>query len=87
VRVRPDEHVVSDRRRVELAGADERVLHEHAASADLDTAVLGGDDRAEENARARADGHVAAQDRVRRDVGARVDRGAPASMLYKHGNT
>jgi hypothetical protein len=50
-------------------------------------AVVGGEDRAEQDARVRTDADIAAQDGVRRDVGAGVDRRLFASMRYKHSTT
>ena len=58
VRVRADEDVVAEPRRVLLAPAHERVLHHHAALADLDRPVLGGQHRAEQDPRVRPDPHV-----------------------------
>ena len=63
------------------AAADERVLHDHAARPDRDRAVLGGQHRAEQDPGVRADPDVAAQDRVRRHVGARIDLRRLSAML------
>jgi len=71
--------------RVRLAATHERVLHDHAAGADLDMAVLAGYDRAKEDAGVRADPHVAAEHCGGRDVGAFIDGRPLAPMLDKHG--
>jgi hypothetical protein len=84
VSVRADEHVVADPRRVPLAPADQRVFHDHAARADVDRAVLGRQHRADQDPRVRADAHVAAEDRVRRHVGARIDLRRPPAVLEEH---
>ena len=84
MRVRPDEHVVAERRRVAGAAADQRVLHHDALAADLDRAALGGQHRAEQDARVLADGHVAAEHRGRRDVGGLGDGGTATFVLDQH---
>ena len=84
VRVRTDEHVVAELDRMRLAAAHERVLHDHAAGADLDVAVFAAHHGPEEDARVRPDSNVAAQHRGGRHVGAGVDGRPLPSMLDEH---
>jgi len=53
--------------------------------ADLDEPVLGRHDRAEQDARVRAESHVTGQHAIRRDIGGRVDRRHLPSMLDEQG--
>jgi hypothetical protein len=85
VRVRAYQDVVAELDVVRRTSPHERVLHDHAARADLDVAVLGADHGAEQNPRFRADTDVAAQHGGRRHVGGFVDAGALAPVLHQHG--
>src|SRR5438445_1917298 len=84
MRVRPDVHVVAERRGVVRDAADDRVLHDDAPLADRDRPALRGEYGAEEDAALGADGHLAADGRVGRDVGRCVDAGPFAAMLEDH---
>lgn len=82
--VRADQHVVSDQHRVVAAGADQRVFHDHAPGAELDAAVLRGDDRIPEDARVRSDPDVAHDHRRRGHPRRGVDERAGSAMLDQH---
>ena len=84
VRMGPDQHVVAEAGRCQPAAAHKRVLHYHRPLADIDAAVLGREDGAEQDPRARADMHITGQDRVRGHVGRRIDGGLGISMLDQH---
>jgi hypothetical protein len=60
------------------------VLHDHAASADLDAPILGGEDRPEQHARLGAHTHIAAENRRRSNVRAGIDHRHVPSMLDEH---
>src|SRR5215211_5783731 len=85
VRVRTDQDVVLEPDGVRLAPAHERVLHDDAARADVDPAVLGAQYGAEEDPGLGPDAYVAAQHGVRRDVRAGVDGGGGAAVFEDHG--
>ena len=74
----PIEHVVAERRRVLLAPAHQRVLHHHAARADRRSRPSSAVSTAPNRIRASGPiADVAADDRGRRHVSARVDRRRP----------
>ncbi len=74
--VRSDQHIVAEADRMVGATAYESVLHDHAASSDLDAPILGADDRAEQDPRLGTDSNVAAEDGCGSDVGRAIDVGA-----------
>jgi hypothetical protein len=84
VRVRPYQHVAAQSRRRPTATAHKRVLHHHGPIADVDSSVLGSQDGTEEDPSAGADVDITAQDRVRCDVGRRIDDGLGTSMVDQH---
>jgi hypothetical protein len=81
VRVRSDQHVVADHRRMPGPPADQGVLHHHRAVTDRDLAVFGGEHGPEQDACTRPDAHRPAQDRRRRDISAGIDLRNTAAML------
>lgn len=83
MRVRPDQHVVAQPRRRPTATAHKRVLHHHCPIADVDSSVLGSQDGTEHPS-AGANVDITAQDRVRCDVGRRIDDGLGTSMVDQH---
>jgi len=82
--VRPDQHVVAQPRRRPTATAHERVLHHHGPIANVDSSVLGSQDGTEKDPSAGADVDITAKDRVRCDVGRRVDDGLGTSVVDQH---
>src|SRR4051794_40686307 len=84
VRVWANEHVIAELGRAPTPATYERVLHDHGALAYIDPAVLSGQYCPEEDSRASADVHIAAQDRVWCHVCGRVNGRAGASMLDQH---
>jgi hypothetical protein len=81
VGVRSDEHVVTESRRRPLPASHERVLHDDGPRADLDAAVFGRDDGAEQDSHVAADVDITAHHRVGRHVRRRMNRGPSASVL------
>lgn len=84
MRVRADEDIVAQPHRVRSARPQQGMLHDHAACADLDATVFGGQHRPEQHARLRAHAHVATQHRRRRDVRGRIDGRPEAAMFDEH---
>jgi hypothetical protein len=85
VGVRPDQDAVAEPCGMARASAQHGVLHNDAALAQPHRAILGGQDRAEEDAAVWADLDLAAEHGVRRDVGRRVDARTRAIVLDQHG--
>src|SRR4051794_12646851 len=84
VRVRSNQHVLTEPRRAATPPAYERVLHDNGALADIGPAVLSGHNGSEEDPRASTDADITAQDGIRRHIRGRINGRAYASMLDQH---
>jgi hypothetical protein len=84
MRMWPDQHVLADPSRMGSTATHQGVLHDHAASADLDAPILGGEDRSEQHARLGPHTHIAAENRRRSNVRTGIDHRHVPSMLDEH---
>src|ERR1700730_8218322 len=84
MRIRTNEAVVADAQRVACRAPQNSVLHDDALSADRDRPALGDDLSPVHDSTARADGHIAANNGIRCNVGGGIDLGRGAGMLDEH---
>jgi hypothetical protein len=83
-RMRPDQHVVADLHSVSARASDVEVLADDTLCADPHRRAVRLDHRAPGDVRSRADCHVAANYRCRRNICGRVDGGSFALMFNQH---
>ena len=85
VRMRPDEHGLTQVGRMLGHAPNDSLLHDDAVRADVHGAALRREDGAEENARVLGNRDLAADCGIGGDVDAWVNRGSVASVFDEHG--
>jgi hypothetical protein len=87
VSVRANEAIIAEFERVAGVAAENRVLHDDALIANFDGTTFRDDLRTEKNPAARANGNIAANNGVGRNIGGRVNLWRSAFVRDEHGKT